>query len=249
MIVDITYDLRKDTKSNDPDAESKILKKYHQTLWSKLLPNGIEITLSEPTDYGYLFFNYNDQKFILSSDIIITTYTQWKRCKYYIEKISNNIKIEFDKKAHTVGAFIVYPQNKINGLPTINMERGTNASILDRFDLTLECIRLHYLRDENPLKDVLNRYKFFFDLFGTFKNYCQYFLLDDLVDEDYTNINYFINSKAPFYKPLPSTESEYIEFVKNAMNFINKRNNRIQKYIDSIVQNKLEAHSLPYNPS
>lgn len=234
MIVDVMYDLRNDTKSNDPDAESKILKKYHQILWSKLLPNGIKITLSEPKGYGYLFFNYNDENIRLSSDIIITTYTQWKRCKYCIEKINSNIKMEFDKKAHTIGSFILYPQSKINGLPTINMERGTNPSILDRFDLTLECIRLHYLHDKNPLADVLNRYKFFFDLFGTFKNYCQYFFLDDLVDKDYININYFINSKTTFHKPLPSNEAEYIEFANNAMNFINKRNNRIQNYIGKI---------------
>jgi len=234
MIIDVTYDLRKDTKANDPDAESKILKKYHQILWSKTLPNGNKISLSEPTDYGYLVFKYNDQDIMLSSDIIITTYIQWERCKYYTEKINNKIKMEFDEKAHTIGAFIVYPKSKINGLSTINMERGTNASILDRFDLTLECIRLHYLQNENPLKDVLNRYKYFFDLFGSFRNYCQYFLLDDLVDNDYNSIKYFVNNRTAFNKPLPSNESEYIEFVNNAMEFITNRNKRIQQYIDSM---------------
>jgi hypothetical protein len=234
MIVDVAYDLRKDTKTNDPDAESKILKKYHQLLWSKSLPNGTKISLSEPKDYGYLFFHYHDQDFMLSSDIIITTYTQWKRCKCFTEKINDKIKMEFDEKAHTIGSFILFPQNKINRLPTINMERGTNASILDRFDLTLECIRLHYLNEENPLKDVLNRYKYFFDLFGSFENYCQYFLLDDLVDKDYNTIRYFLTLKNSFSNPLPGDETEYIEFFSNAIDFIKNRNKRIQQYVESL---------------
>ena len=42
---------------------------------------------------------------------------------------------------------------------TINGSRSLNRNIKDRFDLTLECIRLSYKNEINPLYDTLNRYK------------------------------------------------------------------------------------------
>lgn len=41
---------------------------------------------------------------------------------------------------------------------TINGARGCHPLIKDRFDLTLECIRRHYLCDTSPLSAVLDRY-------------------------------------------------------------------------------------------
>ena len=73
---------------------------------------------------------------------------------------------------------------------TINGYRGFNQLIRDRFDLTLECIRLFYLQDKNPLTDVLDRYRDFFNLFTDFKGYVDFFLLQDLVTGDYQSINY-----------------------------------------------------------
>ena len=62
--------------------------------------------------------------------------------------------------------------------------------ICDRIDYTLECIRLFYLdkNADSPLKSCLNRYNFFFDLFGSFENYVKFFLLDDLVTKDYKQV-------------------------------------------------------------
>ena len=41
MIIDNTYDFRKDIKPNqDPDKYSKKLRSYHKELWSKILPSG-----------------------------------------------------------------------------------------------------------------------------------------------------------------------------------------------------------------
>ena len=50
---------------------------------------------------------------------------------------------------------MVFPGNRIDGKYTINVARGLNKKIADRMDLTLECIRRHYLGEDSPLRDVL----------------------------------------------------------------------------------------------
>jgi hypothetical protein len=44
----------------------------------------------------------------------------------------------------TIRAYIIFPKNRIDRKHTINQARGVNILIIDRFDLTLECIRLFY---------------------------------------------------------------------------------------------------------
>ena len=67
---------------------------------------------------------------------------------------------------------------------TNNIAGGFNRSIADRFDLTLECIRRHYVDQASPLASTLSRYADFFALFGDFRGYVSFFLLDDLVTDD-----------------------------------------------------------------
>jgi Family of unknown function (DUF6994) len=76
-------------------------------------------------------------------------------------------------------------------MPTINQARGTNQKIEDRFGLTLECIRRHYVGGVSPLKDDLARYASFFTLFGTFRGYVDFFLLQDLVTPDYFTVRFW----------------------------------------------------------
>ena len=46
----------------------------------------------------------------------------------------------------------------------------------DRMDLILDCIRRHYAGEpENPLPDVTNAYKDFFELFRDFKGFVEFF--------------------------------------------------------------------------
>lgn len=45
---------------------------------------------------------------------------------------------------------------------------------MDRFDLTLECIRRHYLNMDSPLAPTLSRYTKFFALFGDFPGYVSF---------------------------------------------------------------------------
>ena len=70
--------------------------------------------------------------------------------------------------------------------------RGQHSKIEDRFDLTLECIRRYYLRKPNPLAEVLVLYKDFFDLFENFRGYTDFFLLQDLVSEDWSAVKFFM---------------------------------------------------------
>jgi len=104
-----------------------------------------------------------------------------------------------------------------------------NSFIDDRFDLTLECIRLFYAGQQSPLYDTLKRYKDFFDLFKNFKGFIDFFLLNDLVDDN-ENIKFYL----PFdnFKTRPSFADieEYLTYKKGVMNFIKARNQRIDNH-------------------
>lgn len=231
MEIDIKYDVRNDSNGLDPDRYSKILKSYHKELWSKTLPNNHQMILTDDKYIYYLLYEEecSSKRFFLSSDIISTTYINWNNHDDLMDIISHFQEKEletFNYLAHTIGSFVLFPHNRIDNKKTINQERGTNERILDRFDLTLDCIRLFYENpnNETPLKDVLNRYKDFFDLFMNFKNYCQFFYLDDLTINDYKEIKFFL---PPDSDPLPKNVDEYKTFMTNCITFINSRNIRI----------------------
>lgn len=135
---------------------------------------------------------------------------------------------EFRNLSYTVGGFILFPSKRIDGQMTINGARGFNSRIADRFDLTLECIRLHYLQKPNPLEKVLNLNSNFFDLFIDFKGYVEFFLLQDLVNLDFESIRFFTDVDIKFEKsPLPKNVEEYLIYCRNNLNFLKFRNTRI----------------------
>ena len=105
--------------------------------------------------------------------------------------------------------------------------RGTNGKIKDRFDLTLECIRRHYINKKSPLSDTLQRYSSFFNLFENFQGYIDFFLLQDLVVEDYSSIKYLIPFESFENSPLPDDVDEYRLYKKNMSNFVTARNQRM----------------------
>ena len=76
--------------------------------------------------------------------------------------------VEFRTIANQIGGKLLFPGKQRSRRPTINQERVGNK-IVDRLDLTLECIRLHYLGETSPMAEVLDRYDDFFDLFESFK--------------------------------------------------------------------------------
>ena len=165
--IDVNFDFRIDINYNgsDVDKYSHTLKQYHKILWSKPLPDGRHLNLDDSRENFYLHAQVGTQEFFLSSDSFSHTYSRWKRTKHIIEKIPRNEIEEFLDIAYTIGGYIIFPSNKVNNLPSINQERGTNSLICDRFDLTLECIRRYYNNEESPLFETLKRYNDFFQLF------------------------------------------------------------------------------------
>ncbi len=234
MIIDTTFDFRKDVKpSADPDKESKKLLSYHKYLWSKKLPNGQMFELSDTEPDNYLFHKSKLGKFSMSSDGIGVSFINRKDMSEIINQISEKRKEEILSIVYSLGGFIIFPSNKImiNGKKrlTINGERGWNRRIVDRFDLTLECIRRYYLNIDNPLQQTLQRYEKFFQLFQNFRGYVEFFLLQDLVNSKFTEIKFFLNFDAKFpLRPLPKSLEEYNQYINNNLDFIIKRRNRMK---------------------
>jgi hypothetical protein len=100
----------------------------------------------------------------------------------------------------------------------------------------LECIRLFYSRQQSPLYDTFLRYKDFFDLFGNFKGYIDFFLLNDLVDENET-IKFYLPFDNFKTRPTFADIEEYLIYKKRVMEFIKARNIRIEKYAQTMQQN------------
>ena len=105
--------------------------------------------------------------------------------------------------------------------------------IKDRFDLTVECIRRHYLDEPSPLSDTLARYADFFGLFGDFAGYVDFFLLQDLVDEATSTVKFFTPFEDFTASPLPGTVDAYLGYRQRATEFIESRNRRIAAYDSS----------------
>jgi hypothetical protein len=122
---------------------------------------------------------------------------------------------------------IVFPGNRVGRKMTINEARGCHPRIKDRFDLTVECIRRHYRDERSPLSDTLARYADFFGLFGDFRGYVAFFLLQDLVTEDCSAVRFFLPFEDFNTSPLPGSMDAYLAHRQLAVAFIEARNRRI----------------------
>jgi hypothetical protein len=96
--------------------------------------------------------------------------------------------------------------------------------IKDRFDLTLECIRRHYLGQPSPLNDTLVRSANFFDLFDEFAGYVTFFYLQDLVDNAASAGRFSILFAAFDASPLPQTLEQYLACRSLGIAFIHAGN-------------------------
>jgi len=210
----------------DPDQHDPLLRSYHRMLWSKPLPCGRVLTLDK-----YLHHDSGIGTFSFSSDSFMHTYSLWKRYRHVIDQIPPEDILHFQSIAGTIGGITIFPSNKVDGKRTINGEKGCNPRILDRIDLTMECIRRYYEGEESPLYETLKRYASFFDLFGDLKGYAEFFLMQDMVTDAgkvrfLTSFDDFVSS------PLPRDVIGYTEYKKNSILFINARNGRIREWAD-----------------
>lgn len=232
--IDVTFDYRSDTpRGKDPDKFSVRLRQDHQMLWSRPLPNGAPFDLDTTTTGQYLHHKSGLGEFFLSSDAVIPTFDYWERLVRIMEHIPDAEKEEFTRITYTIGGIIIFPSNRIGSAQTINQARGRNRSIEDRFDLTLECIRRHYLGESSPLAETLSLYNDFFALYGDFHGYADYFFLQDLLSDDYCTVRWFMPF-AEFTRPAyPQTLEAYVEYRRLSIEFVQARNQRIAEFCAS----------------
>jgi hypothetical protein len=227
MSIDITFNFYSDSNGGDPDLKSPTLRKYHKILWSKPLPNGDILNLDTFPASQYLTFQSNNFTFSLGSDAIVHSYKNQARKQWLIQQMPSEVVDELRNLGSTIGGYIIFPNKKINDMFTINQARGVNKYIDDRFDLTLECIRLFYLGQPSPLYDTFLRYNHFFELFKSFEGYIDFFLLNDIVDSNY-KVKFYLPYNGFNSPPVISNVDEYLTYKNHVMNFVNERNQRIK---------------------
>ena len=224
-VIDNSFDFRSDAGGRDPDQHSPTLRMYHKVLWSKELPDGHFFELSTDEPGHYLFHNSSRGQYTLASDGMIPSYRNWKRAQGLIALADEESVTEFQRLTYTIGGSIVFPRNRIDNRMTINGARGVAKAIADRFDLTLECIRRHYLGHISPLSGTLSNYKTFFDLFETFDQYVEFFALQDMVSGG--QVRHFLPFNDFVEAPIPATLKDYNYYMANAVEFLTKRGLRL----------------------
>lgn len=226
--IDSNFDVSSDAGGKDPDSSSATLRRYHQILWSKPLPNGSNFRLDTKTPGVYLHHKSDLGEFELSSDSIVHPYDYWIRTEELIKQVPQKDLDDFNRVGNTIGGYIIFPSNPVDGRQTINSARGSNSKIDDRFDLTLECIRRYYEGKESPLFDTLRRYATFFALFEDFGGYVDFFLLQDLVSDD-GDVKFFLPFDDFPTRTLPMTVDEYQSYRGLVSTFVKARNLRIDR--------------------
>lgn len=223
-LIDVHYPFWTETGGRDTDGFSRTLAEYHRLLWSKPLPDGtpFRLIVSQAPPYR-LRHESGRGTFVLSSDYFVNG--PWKlpngdagRASIYVDR----------RVLSSLGAFLVFPANRIDRKMTINGARGTHPAIRDRADLTLECIRRHYEGTPSPLSAVLERYRDFFALFESFASYAEFFLLQDLVRPNGREVD--------FHHPFtdfgdransPRTTAELREYLERLTSFTKARSLRM----------------------
>jgi hypothetical protein len=229
MWIDTSFDFRTDASGNDPDKYSPTLRQYHKLLWSRSLPSGRPFYLSDATPGVYLHHSSELGEFYLSSDSVIPSFTRWKKLRHIIEQVPEEENGAFRATGYTMGGMMVFPANKVEGKQTINGARGFNSKIADRFDLTLECVRRHYLAQISPLGETLSRYRDFFGLFDNFSGYVDFFLLQDLVEEGSSRVKFFMPFDDFSTPSVPGDCDTYMEYRRLSIDFVEARNRRIDQ--------------------
>lgn len=238
--MDLNIDYYSDAAGKDPDKYSPSLNEHHRMLWQKPLPNGKIFNLESVRDNGYLLLHKPEMggELYLSSDALgHSLFPDYDKASYSrsfpheaISKQLRDVIEDFWKQQVGIAWYIIFPAHMRNG-HTINQARGVNPKILDRFDLTLECIRRYYQRDQgqNPLYEALNRYKDFFGLFTDFEGYISFFYLQDFLKTKHHSIDFWLpfdNFERP---PLPQSPEEYKHYKDKVCSVFTARRERIAK--------------------
>ena len=231
--IDVEFNVESDAKGKDPDQHSPTLRRFHQLLWSKPLPDGTPFQLETLGQHSYLRYTTSSGYRHLASDSIVHSYRDGftSRVGDLMKVVDARLAGRVHDDGSTIGGFIVFPGDIRGRKPTINGARGMHGRIADRFDLSLECVRRHYVGESSPLQEPLERYSDFFDLFGDFRGYVDFFLLQDLVSED-RRVQFYLPFDDFQRSPLPQTVPEYEAYASAVLAFVRGRNQRIESWSD-----------------
>jgi hypothetical protein len=229
-------------RDRDPDWVSVRLRDSHRLLWSKPLPDGRVLQLSALKRADYLKVVSPPEGWTVGSDNFATTHAN------ALPVFSAGLDGFTDRHLCglcSIGGYIVFPNQRAQQLPTtvnetarpwsLNQVRGMERRISDRFDLTLEAIRLSYegilLRSENPIGDVLEAYRWWFELFGKgaegFRRFADFFFLTPMLDSG-GGVTAFGRLGLAFDHALPKDdESAYTEYIVDQLSFVADRNQLI----------------------
>lgn len=238
--IDWLFDFRTDTRvGGDVDALSPTLRRYHQILWHKPLP-GRSFGLVTSAPGRHLHHRSEHGDFPMRSDSF-QTFATWNSLKHITTQLPQCDLDDFVTLSYRIGGMLVFPCRTENRLHTINQARGIRMLVADRLDLTLECIRRHYVGADSPLADVIERYKVFFDLFGDFRGYVDYFLLQDAVTPSY-DIDFVLPFDDFVSRGTPQTVDAYDQYRHRSIDFIVARGKRMAVAIGCAA---VQRHDLP----
>lgn len=135
---------------------------------------------------------------------------------------------------YTIGGMMLWPRRSEGGLKSINVMRGFNQKIADRMDLTLECVRRHYLGLSHPLASVLDANVRFFELFRDFDGFVSHFLLQDLVEPRSGDVRFFMGFDDFKGPARPMSLDQYLAYREKSISFVQSRNKRIAQHVSTL---------------
>lgn len=147
---------------------------------------------------------------------------------------------EFYHSYHKPGNFIPFP----GSLNYTNGYDNTGWNYLgDFFDIKLEKIKDQWDKIHKGESDIplLNLNRAFFCNFEKFDEYCSYFYLDKYIDKN-KDIKYVCKHNGYNKNPHPFTVNDCVEYIKNSMEIINYRSDRMAIKLEGILvkwRNKL----------
>lgn len=242
-LIDVNLDFRDECSGRDPDSHSPTLKRYHQRLWSRHTPSGELLELNADQRTAYLYHQGQTDRLYFASDTMMTSFQRNAGVQSLVAQLQDQVALIRWDARYTIGGFIVFPGNRIDGRPTINGARGMHPRIKDRFDLTLECIRRHYNDSKSPLSMPLARFSKFFNLFQSFEGYVEFFHLQDLVDTA-GQVRFLLPFDGFARSPLPTTRAEYLRFMDESMGFVEYRSARMAAWWREDESRRLVGHTL-----
>lgn len=224
--IDVDYNFFDDTpEGKDPDSHSPTLRRYHQLLWSKPLPDGRPFELHAGRARSpYLVYEADGTRFVLGSDTIATRHR--RKLHHLYAQLPDEVNDAFLRRSYTICGFMIFPVSR----GSLNQNRGTHPRIQDRWDLTLEAIRRFYEGGTSPLTTTIDRYADFFELFGSFAGYVDHFHLGDFVDAKGA-VRFLLPFDDFKTRALPSDLQTYARYRLDSLEMFEARRLRILKAI------------------